>query len=160
MKKLFGWLVVLALLAGLFFKADTILDAAGQPDLADKAAHLRDGLIERVMGAGQTSAGKAEGAPAEQTKNRVSEFLADFKTSMGFDPDELSRRAVETFKGAAGLIPEDFAAYYESLKAQGEKHATDVTQFALTFSEHYSEEIAPELVGYWNEQIASGKLAK
>ena len=164
MKKLIGWLIFLLVVAGVFLKADVILEAAGQPELAKKAAALRDEILTKVTGKDGKAVEEELTGKAKQLRDTAQkvggDVLGRFKESMGFDPDELAKQAVETFKGAAGMVPEDFAAYYEALKAQGEKHATDVTEFALTFSEHYSDEIAPELVGYWNEQIASGKLAK
>lgn len=156
MKKLLGLLVVLAVIAGLFWYSDMILEAVGQPELAKQARAFRDDLLVKTTGktgdeVGDKIAGKARS---------VGEMLETFKASMGFDPDELASRAVETFKENAGMVSEDFAAYYETLKAQGGELSANATEYALTFSEHYSDEIAPEIVGYWNEQIASGKLAK
>ena len=166
MKRLFGWLVFLAIIAGVFLKADTILNAAGQPELAKQAAQLRDGLLVRVTGKDGKQVEERVKQGVRQGATKITTVLDSFKESMGFDPDDLARRAVDTFKSAAGTVPEDFAAYYESLKAQGadlkaasDGHIMDVSEYALTFSEHYSEEAAPDLVGYWNEQIASGKLA-
>ena len=170
MRKLLGWLLTLAFIAAVFLKADTVLEAAGQPDLAKKAAALRDQILTQLTGkdgagvekdlADKTRKLGEEAKKLGEEAKKMTGVLARFKDSMGFDPDELANQAMETFKGAAGMVPEDFAAYFEALKAQGEKHAMSVTEYALTFSEHYSDEIAPELVGYWNEQIASGKLAK
>ena len=163
-KKLIGWLIFLVFVAAVLLKADVILEAGGQPELAKQAAELRDRLLTQVMGKDGKAVEEEISQKAKRLGNKAKEMtdgvLGRFKESMGFDPDELAKRAVDTFKGAAGMVPEDFAAYYEALKAQGEKHASDVTEYALTFSEHYSDEIAPELVGYWNEQIASGTLAK
>ena len=160
MKKLLGWLLTLALIAGVFWKADTILEAAGQPELAKQAATLRDDLLTRITGKDSDVVKEQLAAKAGRLKEGVADALSNFKDSMGFEPDELANRAAATFKKAAGSVPEDFAVYFEALKAQGEKTASSVTKYALEFSDHYSDEIAPELVGYWNEQIASGKLAQ
>ncbi len=77
---------------------------------------------------------------------------------MGVKPKKAVDAAWEGWRGALGYVPPPIAIHYEILTLQGRKPRGRAIDLAFKFPDYYNEEIAPELVAYWEENLAAGKI--
>ncbi|MEQ8978583.1 MAG: hypothetical protein RL846_11685, partial [Deltaproteobacteria bacterium] len=73
---------------------------------------------------------------------------------MGVKPKKAVDAAWEGWRGALGYVPPPIAIHYEILTLQGRKPRGRAIDLAFKFPDYYNEEIAPELVAYWEENLA------
>jgi hypothetical protein len=76
--------------------------------------------------------------------------------------DAPERKAVdaawEGWRGALGYVPPPIAVHYQLLTLQGRQPRGRPIDLAFKFPEYYNEEIAPELVAYWERALDDGKI--
>ncbi len=77
---------------------------------------------------------------------------------MGVKPKKAVDAAWEGWRGALGYVPPPIAIHYEILALQGRKPRGRPIDLAFKFPDYYNEEIAPELVAYWEENLRAGKI--
>jgi hypothetical protein len=72
------------------------------------------------------------------------------------------KRAVDAawagWHGAQGFVPPPIAIHYQLLTLEGRQPRGRPIDLAFHFPDYYNEEIAPELVAYWEEALAAGKI--
>lgn len=66
--------------------------------------------------------------------------------------------AWEGWRGALGYVPPPIAIHYQLLVLQGRKPRGRPIDLAFKFPEYFNEEIAPELVAYWERSMKDGKI--
>lgn len=66
--------------------------------------------------------------------------------------------AWEGWRGALGYVPPPIAVHYQLLTLQGRQPRGRPIDLAFKFPEYYNEEIAPELVAYWEQALEDGKI--
>ena len=66
--------------------------------------------------------------------------------------------AWEGWRGALGYVPPPIAVHYQLLTLQGRKPRGRPIDLAFKFPEYFNEEIAPELVAYWEQALEDGKI--
>lgn len=77
---------------------------------------------------------------------------------MRVPPKKAADAAWEGWRGALGYVPPPVAIHYQLLTLQGRKPRGRPIDLAFKFPEYYNEEIAPELVAYWEAQLDAGKI--
>ncbi len=73
-------------------------------------------------------------------------------------PDDGARAAWEGWRGALGFVPPPIAVHYQILALEGRKPRGRPIDLAFHFPDYYVEEIAPDLVAYWEEALEKGKI--
>lgn len=74
------------------------------------------------------------------------------------DPKKGALAAFEGYRGALGYVPPPIAIHYQLLKLQGRQPRGRPLDLAFNFPKFYDDEIAPDLVAYWEDGIARGKI--
>lgn len=77
---------------------------------------------------------------------------------MGVDPKKGAEAAFEGYRGALGYVPPPVAVQYQILVLQGRKPRGRPIDLAFDFPKFYNDEIAPDLVAYWERMIAEGRI--
>ena len=73
-------------------------------------------------------------------------------------PDEAAKAAWEGWRGAIGYVPPPIAIHYQILAMEGRKPRGRPIDLAFKFPDYYNEEIAPELVAYWERGLEAGTI--
>lgn len=73
-------------------------------------------------------------------------------------PKAAVEAAWEGWRGAIGYVPPPIAIHYQILALQGRKPRGRPIDLAFKFPDYYNEEIAPELVAYWEEGLEKGTI--
>ncbi len=66
--------------------------------------------------------------------------------------------AWEGWRGALGYVPPPIAVHYQVLALKGQRPKGRPIDLAFDFPKFYSEEIAPDLVAYWEEALKDGRI--
>src|SRR5262249_38208021 len=64
----------------------------------------------------------------------------------------------EGYRGALGYVPPPIATHYQILTLQGRQPRGRPIDLAFKFPDYYNEEIAPDLVAYWEEALEKGRI--
>jgi hypothetical protein len=66
--------------------------------------------------------------------------------------------AWEAWRGALGYVPPPIAVHYQILTLEGRRPRGRMIDLAFRFPDYYSDEIAPDLVAYWESSIEAGTI--
>lgn len=98
----------------------------------------------------------------EDTPDRPEIAVAKAILSSAVFMDVPTKKAVdaawEGWRGALGYVPPPIAIHYQLLALQGRKPRGRPIDLAFDFPEYFNEEIAPELVAYWEKALKDGKV--
>jgi hypothetical protein len=73
-------------------------------------------------------------------------------------PEVGAQAAWEGWRGALGYVPPPIAIHYQILSLEGRKPRGRPLDLAFKFPDYYVEEIAPDLVAYWEDALDHGKV--
>jgi hypothetical protein len=143
------------------------------PALADRP-HAKDNLLDYVksrddLNAKEKKAFEKEirkrfgGASLEEDSDKnvqitVAKAIISGAIFMHVDPMKACVAAFEGYRGALGYIPPPIAIHYALLTLEGRQPHGRPIDLAFKFPDYYNEEIAPELVAYWEQALAEGKI--
>lgn len=74
------------------------------------------------------------------------------------DPARACQAAWNAWHNALGFVPPPIAIHYELLSLEGRQPRGRPLDLAFKFPDYYSEEIAPDLVAYWEQALKDGKI--
>jgi hypothetical protein len=74
------------------------------------------------------------------------------------DPKKGAVAAFEGYRGALGYVPPPIAIHYQLLALEGRKPRGRPLDLAFNFPKFYVDEIAPDLVAFWEDAISKGKV--
>lgn len=77
---------------------------------------------------------------------------------MGVEPGRAVEGAWQGWRSAQNGVPPPIAVHYQRLVFEGRKPRGRPIDLALSFPDHYVEEIAPDLVAWWEQALAEGKV--
>lgn len=77
---------------------------------------------------------------------------------MDIKPQKAVAAAWEGYHGALGYVPPPIAIHYQILALQGRKPRGRPIDLAFKFPEFYVEEIAPDLVAFWEKSLDEGTI--
>lgn len=77
---------------------------------------------------------------------------------MGVPAKKAADAAWEGWRGALGYVPPPIAIHYQLLALQGRQPRGRPIDLAFKFPEYFNEEIAPDLVAYWEQSLKDGKI--
>ncbi len=77
---------------------------------------------------------------------------------MDVSPKKAADAAWEGWRGALGYVPPPIAIHYQLLTLQGRQPRGRPIDLAFKFPEYFNEEIAPELVSFWERSLKDGKI--
>lgn len=95
---------------------------------------------------------------AERPEIGVAKSILSSALFMGVAPKEAAAAAWEGWRGALGYVPPPIAIHYQLLALQGRKPRGRPIDLAFDFPDYFNEEIAPELVAYWERSLEDGKI--
>ena len=158
------------LLVGRFLAAVTVVllsapgsASAGQETLLEYIKG-RDDLTRRERVAWTKAVRLSFGGSAldKQTKERPELGVAKAILSAGIfmraKPRATARAAREGWTDAMKFVPPPIAIHYWRMALEGRKPRGRPADLAFHFPDYYNEEIAPELVAYWEQAIRDGKI--
>ena len=90
---------------------------------------------------------------AKNTQITVAKAIISAAIFMQAPPKKAVQAAFDGYHGALGIVPPPLAIHYQLLALQGRKPKGRQIDLALDFVKHYNDEIAPELVVYWERSI-------
>lgn len=99
---------------------------------------------------------------AEETADpelSVARSIVSSALFFGVAPDLGTEAAWEAKRAVTGGVPPPIAHWYGRLILEGDKPRSRPMDLALSFAEHYSEEVAPDLVAWWMAALEEGRLA-
>lgn len=96
--------------------------------------------------------------PAEAAANAAARVILGTALFMKVDAATAAQAAHEGYRGVAGGLPPPIAVHYQILALQGQKPRGRMIDLAFKFPDYYSEEIAPELVTYWEGALERGEI--
>lgn len=88
----------------------------------------------------------------------VAKAIASAAAFMGLEPEVAAQGAWEGWRSVLGLVPPPIAIHYQILVFEGRKPRGRPIDLALSFPEYYCEEIAPDLVAWWQEALDAGRI--
>lgn len=124
----------------------------------------RDDLTRRQRGRWIRAVRTRFGAAAieEETASKpelgVAKAILSAAIFMQAKPKEAARAAWEGWRGALGYVPPPIAIHYQILALEGRRPRGRPIDLAFSFPDYYNEEIAPDLVAYWEEALAKGTI--
>ena len=74
------------------------------------------------------------------------------------DPKKAARAAREGWLDAQKFVPPPIAVHYWRMALEGRRPRGRPADLAFHFPDYYNEEIAPELVEYWEKALKEGKI--
>jgi hypothetical protein len=125
----------------------------GRDDLSAKERKAFDKEVRKRFGG---AALKEEGAV--EVEISVAKAILSTAIFMRVDPARAAEAAFEGYRGALGYVPPPIAIHYQILALQGHPPRGRPIDLAFHFPDYYNEEIAPELVAYWEEALEKGKI--
>ena len=93
-----------------------------------------------------------------RTEIGVAKAVLAAAIAMGVEPKAGADAAWDAWHGALGFVPPPIAIHYQLLVLQGRRPRGRPIDLAFKFPEYYVEEIAPELVAWWEASLAAGKV--
>jgi NlpC/P60 family protein len=125
----------------------------GRDDLAVKERRAWEKeLRKRFGGAALKEEGEAE------VEIAVAKAIVSSAIFMRIEPARAAEAAFEGYRGALGYVPPPIAIHYQVLAFQGRQPRGRPIDLAFHFPEYYNEEIAPDLVAYWEEALGKGRI--
>ncbi len=98
----------------------------------------------------------------EETERRpevmVAKSILSAAIFMNTNPKKAAMAAWEGWHGALGAVPPPIAIHYQILTLEGRRPRGRPIDLAFHFPDYYNEEIAPDLVAYWEKALANGKI--
>lgn len=138
------------------------------PDSTSIRAYLegRDDLKKGTRAAWVRAVSKAFGGAAlksesEQGANlevRVAKEILAAAIFMEASPRDGAKAAFEGYRGALGYVPPPIAVQYQILALEGQPPKGRPIDLAFRFPEFYNDEIAPDLVAYWEAALEQGTI--
>lgn len=95
----------------------------------------------------------------DRVELRVAKEIIAAGLSMARPIGETVDAAWEGWRVALGIVPPAVAIHYHVLVLAGRRPRGRPIDLALSFPEHYHDEIAPELVAYWEAILREGQVA-
>lgn len=89
---------------------------------------------------------------------RVAKQILSASIFMNVEPKKAVNAAWEGYRGAIGYVPPPIAIHYQILALQGRQPRGRPIDLAFKFPDYYNDEIAPDLVAYWEEALEQGKI--
>ena len=77
---------------------------------------------------------------------------------MRASPKQAADAAWEGWRGALGYVPPPIAIHYQILSLEGRKPRGRMIDLAFKFPDYYTDEIAPDLVAYWEDGLEAGTI--
>jgi lipoprotein Spr len=77
---------------------------------------------------------------------------------MGAKPKDVVGAAWEGWRGAIGYVPPPIAIHYQILVLEGRRPRGRMIDLAFKFPDYYTDEIAPDLVAWWEEGLEKGTI--
>lgn len=152
-------LALICLLPGPAFAAppknnETLLDyVKGRTDLSSKARARWTQEVKKRFG------GAALKEETEETPEiTVAKAILASAMFQGLDPPRSVSAAFEGYRGALGYVPPPIAIHYQLLALEGRTPRGRPIDLAFEFPKFYNDEIAPDLVEYWEQALARGKI--
>jgi hypothetical protein len=153
--------------------AVVLLFSAPWPALADKS-HSKDNLVDYIKGRDDLTAKERRvwdreirkrfgGASLDEDNEKnvqitVAKAIISSAIFMHADPAHATQAAWEGYHGALGYVPPPIAIHYAILTLEGRPPRGQPLDLAFKFPDYYNEEIAPDLVAYWEQALAEGKI--
>jgi cell wall-associated NlpC family hydrolase len=95
---------------------------------------------------------------ADKPEIGVAKAILSAAIFMGVKPKEAAASAWEGWRGALGYVPPPIAIHYQILTLEGRRPRGRPIDLAFHFPDYYSDEIAPDLVAYWEAALAAGTI--
>ncbi len=94
----------------------------------------------------------------ERPEIGVAKAILSSALFMDVSAKKAANAAWEGWRGALGYVPPPIAIHYQLLVLQGRQPRGRPIDLAFKFPEYFNEEIAPELVAYWERSMKDGKI--
>jgi cell wall-associated NlpC family hydrolase len=92
------------------------------------------------------------------TQITVAKAILSAAIFMQIEPKKAAAAAFEGYRGALGFVPPPLAIHYQILVLEGRKPKASMAQLTFDFPKYYTDELAPEIVAYWERQLKSGEV--
>ncbi len=133
-------------------RARNVLDyVAGREDLDPAAKASWDAALRGRFGGSALTPGTDEGITVAKSVVSAAIFFA-------VAPDVGARAAYDAYHDTARWVPAPIAINYQVLGFQGRKPKANPRQLTFNFPRYFNEEIAVELVLWWDEALAAGRI--
>jgi hypothetical protein len=164
--RLRGMRVLLALLIaiGTFLPAQAFAQRALSNETLLEYIRARDDLPPKQRKRWEAEIKKRFGGAALKEESdtnvevKVAKQILSAAIFMDAEPDRAVKAAWDGYHGTLGYVPPPIAIHYQILTLQGRQPRGRPIDLAFKFPDYYNEEIAPELVAYWEEALAAGKI--
>ncbi len=135
-------------------KPQTLLEwIRTRPELAPGERRAWESAVKKRFGG---AALKTEGE--ENGEITVARSILASAIFLGVKPDKAALGAFEGYRGALGYVPPPIAIHYQVLVFQERQPRGRPIDLAFNFPKFYNDEIAPDLVEYWESSLAAGKV--
>ncbi len=88
----------------------------------------------------------------------VAKAIVSAAIFMRVEPKKGAQAAWDGYHGALGYVPPPIAIHYQLLTLEGRQPRGRPIDLAFKFPDYYNEEIAPDLVAYWEDALEKGKI--
>lgn len=135
-------------------KPQTLVDwVRNRPELAPGDRRAWEAAVKKRFGG---AALKTE--DEENGEISVAKAILASAIFLGVKPDKAAMGAFEGYRGALGYVPPPIAIHYQVLVFQERQPRGRPIDLAFNFPKFYNDEIAPDLVEYWESSLAAGKV--
>lgn len=156
--------MLLPLLGVLLFPGGLGSAAAAEGESLVQYLRKRDDLSRGRRARWIRAVRKRFGAAAieTETKNKpelqVAKAILSAAIFMQAKPQTAAKAAWEGWRGALGYVPPPIAIHYQILALEGRRPRGRPIDLAFSFPDYYNEEIAPDLVAYWERSLKEGTI--
>lgn len=165
-----AWLVVSAFFLG-FGPAEAFAQGAlqqgslvdyvrGREDLPSKQRRALEAAVRREFG-GQALEEEAKAVGRDtlvRSELQVAKAILSAAIFMQAEPKKAAKAAWEGWHDAQRYVPPPIAIHYQILTLEGRRPRGRSIDLAFHFPDYYNEEIAPDLVAYWEEALEAGRV--
>lgn len=132
----------------------------GREDLPNKDRRALEAAVRREFG-GQALEEEAKAIGKNtfvRSELQVAKAILSAAIFMQVEPKKAAKAAWEGWHDAQRYVPPPIAIHYQILTLEGRRPRGRSIDLAFHFPDYYNEEIAPELVAYWEEALAAGQI--
>jgi cell wall-associated NlpC family hydrolase len=124
---------------------------AGRTDLGRTERRAWEKAVRARFGGAALRDGSDEGVTVAKSVVAAAVFF-------GVAPVRGADAAYHAYHDAAHRVPPPIAINYQVLAFQGRRPAVNARRMALDFPKHFDRDIAPELIRWWDQEFAAGRV--